>query len=222
MMFWLSPYQLLVFSHNFSETINSMSSDFHFVFASRNPHKLLEISSALPPNFCLNSLSDAGISEELPETSGTISGNAAQKALYVWNATGKDALADDSGLEVESLGGRPGVDSAFFAGVPRNDARNMMYLLDQLDGIVDRRASFVTVIALVMGGELRLFEGRVQGHIAESPRGSNGFGYDPIFIPDGYRETFGQLPATIKQSISHRARAVASLREYLDSLGFGH
>lgn len=194
----------------------------NMVFASRNPHKLLEISNALPSNFNFISLSDAGLIEELPETSGTISGNAAQKALFVWNATGSDALADDSGLEVESLDGKPGVDSAYFAGLPRNDTRNMMYLLDQLDGILNRRASFVTVIALVMGGELRLFEGRVQGHIAESPRGSNGFGYDPVFIPDGYQETFGQLPASVKQSISHRAKAVASLRDYLVSLGLGH
>jgi len=199
-----------------------MSSEFSLVFASRNPNKLVEISSALPNYVSVKSLSDAGIIEELPETSGTISGNAAQKALYVWQAIGANALADDSGLEVVALGDRPGVDSAFFAGVPRNDARNMMYLLDQMEGILDRRASFVTVISLVLGGELRLFEGRIHGRIAERPLGSNGFGYDPVFIPEGYQDTFGQLPAAVKQSISHRARAVSVLREYLDSLGADH
>lgn len=195
--------------------------NWNIIFASRNTNKLTEIASILPSYITLRSLSDVGVLEELPETTGTISGNAAQKAMYVWHLVGADALADDSGLEVEALGGRPGVDSAFFAGQPRNDARNMMYLLDQLEGISDRRASFVTVIALVLGGDLRLFEGRVKGRITEAPRGSNGFGYDPVFIPDGYDETFGQLSASIKQSISHRARAVQSLRDYLSTLDLG-
>ncbi|MFM9007876.1 MAG: RdgB/HAM1 family non-canonical purine NTP pyrophosphatase [Bacteroidota bacterium] len=195
--------------------------NWNIIFASRNTNKLTEIASILPSYITLRSLSDVGVLEELPETTGTISGNAAQKAMYVWHSVGADALADDSGLEVEALGGRPGVDSAFFAGQPRNDARNMMYLLDQLEGISDRRASFVTVIALVLGGDLRLFEGRVKGRITEAPRGSNGFGYDPVFIPDGYDETFGQLSPSIKQSISHRARAVQSLRDYLSTLDLG-
>jgi XTP/dITP diphosphohydrolase len=187
------------------------------LFASRNKNKLAEIQLLLPASIHLVDLDQLGVGEELPESSGTIKGNAIQKAVYAWEKTGIDCFADDSGLEVDVLGGKPGVDTAFFAGIPRNDARNMMFLLDQLEGVLDRKARFITVIALVMSGELHVFEGVIEGHISNSVRGVNGFGYDPVFIPDGYNQTFGELADSVKHSISHRSRAIGALLHYLRS-----
>lgn len=186
------------------------------VLATNNQHKVREIRNILPECFELLSLKDAGVLEELPETSGTIEGNAAQKALMVWELTGCDCIADDSGLEVESLDGRPGVHSAYFAGEPRNDDRNIVFLLDQMEGVNNRRANFVTVIALVKAGEVFFFEGKVFGEITNRRQGAGGFGYDPVFIPEGFTQTFAELGDDIKNRISHRAVALAKLRDFLE------
>lgn len=185
------------------------------VLATNNQHKVSEIRKILPECFDLLSLKEAGVSEELPETSGTIEGNAMQKALKVWELTGYDCIADDSGLEVDSLDGRPGVHSAYFAGEPRNDDRNIVFLLDQLEGVNNRRANFVTVIALVRAGEVFLFEGKVFGNITNRRQGTGGFGYDPVFVPDGFTETFAELGDEVKNRISHRAVAVGKLQDFL-------
>lgn len=186
------------------------------VLATVNPGKVLEISSILPLRFVLNTLSEVGVTSPLPETSGTIYGNACQKALTVWELVNCDCIADDSGLEVDALGGKPGVDSAYFAGHPRDDDRNTRYLLDQLEGVENRKAAFVTVIALVLKGELFTFEGRLEGSISHQCKGSHGFGYDPVFIPSGYDRTLAELGSDIKNSISHRASALAKLVAFLD------
>ncbi len=184
------------------------------VLATNNRHKVSEIRNILPESFELFDLNQAGISATLPETTGTISGNAIQKARFVWELTGLDCIADDSGLEVEALGGKPGVDSAHFAGLPRNDNRNNLFLLDQMEGVQNRRANFITVIAYVKDGRVHIFEGKVSGFITNSMQGTNGFGYDPVFIPEGFNQTFAMLPATIKNSISHRAMALKRFREF--------
>lgn len=185
------------------------------VLATNNQHKVREIRNILPECFDLLSLKDAGVSEELPETSGTIEGNAMQKALKVGEWTGCDCIADDSGLEVESLDGRPGVHSAYFAGEPRNDDRNIVFLLDQLEGVNNRRANFITVIALVKAGEVFLFEGKLFGSITSRRQGTGGFGYDPVFVPEGYTQSFAELGDEVKNRISHRAVALEKLRDFL-------
>ncbi|MBK7887581.1 MAG: RdgB/HAM1 family non-canonical purine NTP pyrophosphatase [Bacteroidetes bacterium] len=185
------------------------------VLATNNPHKVKEIRKILPESFELLDLKQAGVTEELPETSGTIEGNAIQKALRVWELTGMQCVADDSGLEVEVLGGKPGVDSAHFAGLPRNDARNVIFLLDQLEGVQNRRAGFRTVLAYVQNGEVFTFEGTVQGVISNAQRGTGGFGYDPVFVPEGYEKSFAELPAEVKNSISHRANALKLFHDFI-------
>jgi len=187
------------------------------ILATANAHKVDEIRAVLSERFILNTLSEAGVTAVLPETSGTIQGNAIEKALSVWELTGCACIADDSGLEVDVLQGRPGVDSAYFAGYPRNDDRNIQYLLDQLEGIRDRAAAFVTVIALVREGEVFTFEGRLHGVITDRRRGSQGFGYDPVFIPDGFTQTLAELGSEVKNRISHRALALRKLVAFLDS-----
>lgn len=183
--------------------------------ATTNSGKLAEISMVLGSQFRLKGLADAGITTELSETSGTISGNAAQKAMQAWDMARIDTLADDSGLEVEALDGKPGVDSAYFAGHPRNDQRNLIFLLDQMEGVINRKACFITVLALVEGGSLHLFEGRVYGNISTRIKGSHGFGYDPVFIPTGLDKTFAEMSIEEKNRISHRAVALQKLCEYL-------
>ncbi len=185
------------------------------VLATNNPHKVTEIRKILPESFELLDLRQAGVTEDLPETSGTIEGNAIQKALRVWELIGMQCVADDSGLEVEMLGGKPGVDSAHFAGHPRNDGRNIIYLLDQLEGVQNRRARFRTVLAYVQNGEVFTFEGTVQGVISNAQRGTSGFGYDPVFVPDGYEKSFAELPAEVKNSISHRANALKLFHDFI-------
>jgi XTP/dITP diphosphohydrolase len=185
------------------------------VLATNNPHKVKEIRIILPESFELLDLKQAGVTEELPETSGTIEGNAIQKALRVWELTGMQCVADDSGLEVEVLGGKPGVDSAHFAGLPRNDARNIIFLLDQLEGVQNRRARFRTVLAYVQNGEVFTFEGTVQGVITNAQRGTGGFGYDPVFVPEGFEKSFAELPAEVKNSISHRANALKLFHDFI-------
>ena len=189
------------------------------VFATNNPHKLEEIRSILGSRFEILSLSDIGCHADIPETANTLEGNAIQKARYIVDNFGYDCFADDTGLEVAALGGEPGVRSARYAeGTDHDSEANMQKLLCRLDGNDDRRAQFRTVICLARRDDIAdytLFEGIVRGTIAREKHGTEGFGYDPIFIPEGYQESFAQLGMDIKNGISHRARAVEKLARYL-------
>lgn len=185
------------------------------VFATNNPNKLKEIRQILGDNFNVLSLQDINCKEELPETQDTLEGNAIQKAKYVSDNYHVDCFADDTGLEVNALNGEPGVFSARYAGPQRNSEDNMNKLLDELFDMNDRSAQFRTVIALVENNEVKTFEGKVEGTIAEMKSGNAGFGYDPIFIPESYSITFSEMSAEEKNKISHRGRAVQKLVEYL-------
>ncbi len=189
------------------------------VFATNNKNKLAEIREMLAgTGFEVLSLADIGCHDDIPETAATLDGNALQKANYVYNKYATPCFADDTGLEVDALGGAPGVYSARYAGGEGHDSEaNMAKLLAELGGNSDRRARFRTVIALIEGGqeEPKLFEGIVTGEITADRRGGEGFGYDPIFRPDGHAETFAEMGHEMKNKISHRARAVAKLVEYL-------
>lgn len=185
------------------------------VLATNNRHKINEIRKILPESYELMTLMEAGVQEDLPETSSTIEGNAVQKAIRVWELTGCECIADDSGLEVDALDGRPGVHSAYFAGEPRNDHRNLVFLLDQMEGVTNRSARFKTVIALVRAGEPFLFEGVVEGTLTNAARGTGGFGYDPVFVPVGFDKTFAELGEDVKNKISHRAQALKKLINFL-------
>lgn len=159
----------------------------------------------------LITLSECGITEDVPETQNTIEGNASQKAHYVSDKTHQNCFADDTGLEVEALGGAPGVYSARYAGPAKKSEDNIKLLLSNLEGKSNRKARFKTVISLIWDGKEHLFEGTVEGVITNELSGTSGFGYDPVFIPDGYSQTFAEMPAELKNSISHRGRAVAKL-----------
>ena len=191
------------------------------VFATNNQHKLQEIREILGPDFEIVSLSDIGCHEDIPETGMTLEANAHQKAEYIFDHYHLDCFADDTGLEVEALGGEPGVHSARYAeGTDHDSEANMQKLLSRLDGSDDRRAQFRTVICLARKNDIAdytLFEGVVRGTISTEKQGTEGFGYDPIFVPEGYTESFAQLGMDIKNGISHRARAVAKLAQYLCS-----
>jgi XTP/dITP diphosphohydrolase len=185
------------------------------VFASNSTHKLLEINALLKDHVRVISLAEAGITEELPETAATLEGNAHMKAQRVFELTGMACFADDTGLEVEALGGAPGVYSARFAGPQRSDANNMALLLQKLENAPHRRARFRTVIALLDESGVRFFEGAVVGTIGLEPVGEGGFGYDPLFIPEGASRTFAQMSRDEKNSLSHRGRALAQLTAFL-------
>lgn len=186
------------------------------VFATNNRHKLQEVSAMLGEKFELLSLSDIGCTVDIPETSDTLSGNALQKARYVKEHFGIDCFADDTGLEVKALDGAPGVHSARYAGDHDSEA-NITKLLGELKDKKDRTARFRTVIALLNGEKEYLFEGIVNGRIAEKREGYEGFGYDPVFVPDGFDCSFAQLGNDVKNTISHRARAIGKLVEFLNS-----
>ena len=188
------------------------------VFATNNIHKIREVKDIASDGIPIVGLSDIQCLDDIPETADTLEGNALLKARYVKDKYGYDCFADDTGLEVEVLEGAPGVYSARYAGPAHDSQANMQKLLQQLKGITDRKACFRTVIALIQGDKEHLFEGMINGNIAESPRGTNGFGYDPLFIPDGYAETFAELSETAKNSISHRARAVQKLAGFLSTV----
>lgn len=197
------------------------------VFATNNAHKLDEIRRILGNRFEIVSLEDIGCHEEIPETGDTLEANALQKAQYVYDYYGLSCFADDTGLEVEALGGAPGVHSARYAeGTDHDSEANMAKLLRELEGKDNRRAQFRTVICLIGTSPLHLsheggplfFSGSVSGTIAQSKSGDGGFGYDPLFIPEGYDKSFAELGAEVKNKISHRARAVEKLAEYLHSL----
>ena len=192
-----------------------MTSLRHLVFASNNQHKVAEIQEVLPPWIVLQTLKDIGCNEELPETSPTIEGNAIQKAQYLYDKYHSPCFADDTGLEIEALGGRPGVYSARYAGPNRAADANMKKVLEELQGIENRNAQFKTVIALMLDGNPVLFEGVVKGVIANKPMGVQGFGYDPIFRPLSSELTFAEMPIELKNTISHRALAAAKLVDFL-------
>jgi len=187
------------------------------VFATNNVHKLEEVASLLG-NYKALSLNEIGCIEDIPETAATLEGNALLKAQYIFNKYGKNCFSDDTGLEVEALNNAPGVYSARYAGEEKSADANMNKLLVELAGKSNRNARFRTVVALILEGKEYLFEGEVKGKIIETKRGDKGFGYDPIFIPDGYTETFAELPLSVKNTISHRARAVQKLIAFLKSI----
>jgi XTP/dITP diphosphohydrolase len=188
-------------------------------FASNNAHKLDEIRPLLPADVQLVSLADIGCQEELPETQPTLEGNARQKAQYVWDHFGVACFADDTGLEVDALGGEPGVYSARYAGPQRDAADNVAKLLHELGAQPNRQARFRTVISLVRGAEdAHEFSGEVRGIIAAAPIGGRGFGYDPVFVPsEGDGRTFAEMTLAEKNLLSHRARAVEGLVDFLNS-----
>ena len=186
------------------------------VFATNNAHKLSEIRAILAGQYEVLSLHDIDCFGDIPETAETLEGNALLKAQFVHTNYGYDCFADDTGLEVEALGGRPGVYTARYAYPDRNDPEaNTQLLLKELEGHTDRNARFRTVIAYIHRGRELLFDGIVNGTITTEKRGDKGFGYDPVFIPEGYNQTFAELGTDVKNSISHRARAVMALCEYL-------
>lgn len=188
------------------------------VFATHNRHKSEEACQILGPRWTLRNLHDLGQTEEIPETADTLQGNALQKAQFVYDKFHLSCFADDTGLEVEALNGAPGVYSARYAGEHCSFADNVNKLLHEMQGKTNRRACFKTVVALILDGEAHFFEGRVDGTIIESPRGGEGFGYDPVFVPDGFSETFAEMSAEQKNKISHRGRAMAKLIEFLQNI----
>lgn len=193
------------------------------VFATGNRNKLKEIQAMIGDWAELSTPADHGITEDIPEDRPTLEGNALQKARYIYEKTGLNCFADDTGLEVQALNGEPGVYSARYAAVNgagegHSSADNMALLLKRLEGQANRRARFRTVIALILDGKEYTFEGIVNGEITAERSGAEGFGYDPVFRPEGYTETFAEMPLELKNSISHRGRATAKLIEFLISL----
>lgn len=189
-----------------------------FIFATNNLHKLEEVQQMLNNQFTLVSLKDMGCVEDIPENEPTIEGNALFKARYIYQKYGKDCFADDSGLEVEVLNNAPGVRSARYAGESKDSQDNMNLLLENLKGKKNRKARFRTVIACVIDGQEFVFEGIINGEIKEQGFGKNGFGYDPIFCPEGYDQTFAELSSEIKNQISHRALAVQKFLLFLKEI----
>lgn len=185
------------------------------VFATNNAHKLEEVRAIVSEDIRIVSLADIGCHDDIPETADTLEGNALLKAQYVKEHFGYDCFADDTGLEVEALNGEPGVRSARYAGDNHDANANMDKLLHALKGEQNRKARFRTVIALIIDGKEEYFEGEVNGQIIENRRGNTGFGYDPVFMPDGYNETFAELGTDIKNKISHRAIATRKFAERL-------
>ncbi len=188
------------------------------VFATNNSHKLEEIRRIAGDRFRILSLADINCHDDIPETADTLEGNARQKARYVKEKYGYDCFADDTGLMVDALGGAPGVFSARYAGLGHDSKANMDLLLRNLDGVTERSARFVTVICLILNGEERIFEGRVEGEILTAPQGEAGFGYDPVFKPAEADRSFALMTPDGKNAISHRGRATAALLSHLLTL----
>ena len=184
-------------------------------FATNNIYKLKEVQEVVGDSFQIESMRSLGINEDIPEDQQTLEGNALQKARFLYDRTGESCFADDTGLEVAALNGAPGVYSARYAGEAKNSLDNMALLLKNMSGIQNRKARFRTVIALILDGKEYLFEGIVNGTITEEPRGTAGFGYDPLFVPDGYSTTFAEMDSEAKNAISHRGRAVEKLAAFL-------
>jgi len=188
------------------------------VFATNNPHKLAEVQHLLGDGFHLLSLQDIYFYDEIPEDYHTLEQNALQKAWHIFNISQFNCFADDTGLEVEALNGRPGVHSARYAGESKDPKANIKKLLGELHGVENLNAQFRTVIALIVDGKEYLFEGIVKGKIIDEERGVDGFGYDPVFLPDGYSTTFAEMNLDQKNRISHRAVAVGLLVDFLKKL----
>ena len=188
------------------------------VFATNNLHKLEEVSAILGNQIELLSLNDINCHIDIPETADTLEGNALLKSRFIYENYGMNCFADDTGLEVEALEGAPGVYSARYAGDGHNSEANMIKLLDNLKEKKNRKAQFRTAISLIIDEKEYLFEGIIKGEIGTIKKGDSGFGYDPIFVPEGYNETFAELGSDIKNKISHRALAINKLCEFLHSL----
>ena len=187
------------------------------VFATNNVHKLNEIKTAVGSKINILSLSDIGCLEDIPETTDTLEGNASQKSWYIFNKYHIDCFADDTGLEIDALGGKPGVYSARYAGTGHDHEKNMDKVLSELEGVQNRKAKFRTVISLIINGTETLFEGVVKGTILTERHGNKGFGYDPIFEPKGFEISFAEMDLSDKNKISHRGIAVQKLKEFLDA-----
>jgi XTP/dITP diphosphohydrolase len=188
--------------------------------ATQNQHKIEEIKDLLGDLFDIHTVFDLGVSVEIPETGNTLQANSMQKAAYIAEHFQVTCLSDDSGLEVNALGGRPGVYSARYAGEPKDDAANVRKLLEELDGVSDRSARFVTVLTFHHQGKYVSFEGEIQGQIASNPRGEQGFGYDPVFVPAGFDRTFAEMNMEEKNLMAHRARAMQKFKSFIDETGF--
>jgi XTP/dITP diphosphohydrolase len=187
------------------------------VFATNNEHKLTEVREIAGDSFRILSLKDIGCFEDIPETADTLEGNALLKARHVKQKYGYDSFSDDTGLEITALHNAPGVYSARYAGEAKDAKANVRKVLGELQGQTDRSARFRTVIALIIGNEEYFLDGVVEGTITCEPRGEAGFGYDPVFIPKGYTETFAEMSADVKNGISHRAEAVKKLKQMIDA-----
>ncbi|MFZ4521922.1 MAG: RdgB/HAM1 family non-canonical purine NTP pyrophosphatase [Bacteroidales bacterium] len=185
------------------------------LFATNNDHKLRELREIMGQEFTILSLRDVNVDTDIPETQETIEGNAMQKARFIHELTGTDCFADDTGLEIDALDGRPGVYSARYAGDNCSFDDNINKILEELSGSENRKACFRCVICLIMDGKEQLFEGRVDGIITTVRHGDEGFGYDPVFVPDGYSQSFAQMPPYLKNGISHRGRAADKMRKAL-------
>jgi XTP/dITP diphosphohydrolase len=185
------------------------------IFATNNKHKIREISALLDDRYEVVGLADAGITADIPEDADNLADNALFKARYVHERTGLDVFADDTGLEVDALNGAPGVHSARYAGTSKDPSDNIIKLLKELEGVENRKARFRTVIALIYQNTEYLFEGKVEGRIIRKRIGTGGFGYDPVFIAEGYDQTFAEIPLSEKNKISHRAHAVRKLLAFL-------
>lgn len=188
------------------------------VFATNNAHKLSEVAQVVGDKFELVTLRECGITEDIPENEPTLEGNALAKARYVYSRTGLNCFADDTGLEVDALNGEPGVRSARYATDGHDDEANKRLLLERMQGVESRAAQFRTAVALIVDGKEYLFEGIVRGDIACEEHGAGGFGYDPLFLPEGGALTFAEMSAEAKNEISHRGRAVRKLAEFLKDL----
>ena len=188
------------------------------IFATNNAHKLREVSQVVGDRFTLLTPRECGIDEDIPEEQPTLEGNALQKARYIYARTGMDCFADDTGLEVDALGGEPGVRSARYATDGHDDEANKRLLLERMQGVEARGAQFRTAIALIIGGKEYLFEGIVRGNITLEEQGDGGFGYDPLFVAEGCEQSFAEISAEEKNAISHRGRAVRKLAELLQGL----
>ena len=187
----------------------------NLIFATSNQNKVLEIQKILPKKFNIKSLKDLNYFEDVPENENTIKGNAVFKAKYIYEKFNINVFADDTGLEVEALNGEPGVHSARYAGKTRNSEKNIKKLLKNLKNIKNRNARFKTVIALIIDNKLHTFSGIVKGYILDSPKGNNGFGYDPIFCPNGFDKSFAELTLKEKNLISHRSLAMKKLIDFI-------
>lgn len=187
------------------------------IFATGNINKVKAISTMIPPssNIKVIAMSELGIHEDIPETQNTLSGNAKQKSEYLFDKLKKNVFSEDSGLEIEALNNAPGVKTARYAGEQKNANDNMNLVLDQLKGIANRKARFRAVLSLIIDGKEFQFEGIVNGTIGMQKLGANGFGYDPIFVPDGFTHSFAQLPTEVKYGMSHRKRAFEKMIEFL-------